>query len=438
MMFNRISGRPPRPAEIRFADPEADDAAGFEVRVGAAIAGLFFLGFLGWASLARLDSAAYAQGFLAVAGHAPVLQRDVAAKIAKVLVHEGDHVTQGQVLITFSATETSGAEGALAGRVADLEARKQRLLAELGGSRPGSGGRTAQNAILQASQAGRAEQAEADRRKIAALISQSEGYKQEIASQEAQARSIAEELSATRALEEKGYASTNRVRALERTDAALRGALAELRANAARVDEDIHVTQAQSQVAMAETRERDARELQDVEEQLSDLRPRLKALQAQLADLSLRAPVTGRVSGLAVFNGGSVATPGQKLLEITPDGGSISVQARLKPEDAGDLRLGQEVEIRLPTLGPHALPILKARLTRLSPDLIIDDRTNERYFAVEASTPSVETATSPSTLLQAMRPGLPAQVILPKRRRTLLEYLVEPLSTSLWRALREP
>lgn len=435
MIFNRMT---PKSPEIRFADPEADDAAGFEVRLGAAIAGLFFLGFLGWASLARLDSAAYAQGFLAVAGHAPVLQREVAAKVANVLVHEGDHVTQGQILITFSATEASGAEGALAGRVADLEARKQRLVTELAGSRPRSSSHTAQNAILQATQTGRADQAEADRRKIAALIRQSEGYKQDIASQEAQARSIAEELSATHALEEKGYASTNRVRALERTDAALRGALAELRANDARVEEEVRVTQAQSHAAIAETRERDARELQDVEEQLSDLRPRLKALQAQLAELSLRAPVTGRVSGLAVFNGGSVASPGQKLLEITPDGGSMSVQARVKPEDAGDLRLGQEVEIRLPTLGDHTLPLIKARLTRLSPDLIIDDRTNERYFAIEASTPSIETATSPRALLQAMRPGLPAQVILPKRRRTLLEYLLEPLSTSLWRALREP
>jgi HlyD family secretion protein len=37
-----------------------------------------------------------------------------------------------------------------------------------------------------------------------------------------------------------------------------------------------------------------------------------------------------------------------------------------------------------------------------------------------------------------MRPGLPVEVVVPLKKRTALEYFLEPLVQSLWRSFREP
>jgi HlyD family secretion protein len=36
-----------------------------------------------------------------------------------------------------------------------------------------------------------------------------------------------------------------------------------------------------------------------------------------------------------------------------------------------------------------------------------------------------------------VRPGLPAQVVVPTRSRTALQYFLEPLNQSIWRSFRE-
>jgi HlyD family secretion protein len=36
-----------------------------------------------------------------------------------------------------------------------------------------------------------------------------------------------------------------------------------------------------------------------------------------------------------------------------------------------------------------------------------------------------------------LKAGLPAQILIPLRKRTALDYLIEPLTQSLWKAGRE-
>ena len=78
-------------------------------------------------------------------------------------------------------------------------------------------------------------------------------------------------------------------------------------------------------------------------------------------------------------------------------------------------------------------------MTKLSADSFVDDKTGARYFQAEATVP-------PSVLDQLrladsdqfqLKPGLPAQVLIPLRKRTALQYLLQPLTDSLWRSFRE-
>src|SRR5207253_8587088 len=89
-----------------------------------------FVGFLGWASFARLDAAAYAAGQLTVTGQRQAVQHRDGGVVGAILVRDGQHVRQGQVVIRLSAENVVAEERALSGRFIGLLAQRARLRAE--------------------------------------------------------------------------------------------------------------------------------------------------------------------------------------------------------------------------------------------------------------------------------------------------------------------
>jgi HlyD family secretion protein len=134
-----------------------------------------------------------------------------------------------------------------------------------------------------------------------------------------------------------------------------------------------------------------------------------------------------------------VVAPGQKLLDVVPDKAGLVIEARVQPQDADDIHVGQEVEVKFPSLHDRTLPVLKGTLTKLSADSFADEKTNQRYFQAEATVP-VETLQRLKLAENGMfqlKPGLPAQVLIPLRKRTALQYLTQPLTEAIWRSFHE-
>jgi HlyD family secretion protein len=158
-----------------------------------------------------------------------------------------------------------------------------------------------------------------------------------------------------------------------------------------------------------------------------------------VANATIRAPVSGSVVGLSVFSAGSVIGPGQRLMEIVPDAAPLVVEARLSPNDIADVSLGQEAQIRLFALHDRTLPILMGKVTQVSADAFNDERTGARYFTVEVTVPvnQVIALRKAEGKTSGIRPGLPVQVMISLRKRTALEYLLEPLTQSMWTSLHE-
>lgn len=105
-----------------------------EIRSGVIIAALFFLGFGGWAALWRLDAAVAATGVLQVSGQRQTVQHREGGVVGEILVHEGQRVTRGQVLLRLAAAEVVAQERALAAEAIRLLAQRARLEAEEVGS----------------------------------------------------------------------------------------------------------------------------------------------------------------------------------------------------------------------------------------------------------------------------------------------------------------
>ncbi|MDH4384327.1 MAG: HlyD family type I secretion periplasmic adaptor subunit [Caulobacter sp.] len=427
-----------------------------ELRFGAVVVLLFFGLFLGWAAIARLDAAAYAQGVIAVAGNRQAVQIRDGGVVTAIHVTDGQAVIKGQALAEVSTTELGANERAMSGEVMSLLAQRARLNAErkAGAEVPtpsefaslGPDDRILANdaMMLQRQQfAARKSSVAAQQgvlnQRMSQLNEQITGYQRQLDANAEQLRLIGEELVGVRRLAEQGYAPETRVRALEREEASLTGDAGSLRAQVARANEAIGESRMQLLSIDRQVVEEVTGQLRDVEVRLDELQPKLGALRDQLGHAVIRAPAGGKVVGLTVFTVGGVLAPGATLMEIVPQDRALVIQASISPADADDLRLGQETQVRFTSLHERDLPILKGLLTKLSADSFVDEQSGERFFRGEISVPEAEMerirkVRGARTGLQA---GLPVEILIPLRARSALDYLLEPLLQTFWKSGRE-
>jgi HlyD family type I secretion membrane fusion protein len=427
-----------------------------EMRQSLLIGGLFFGALLGGAALVPLDSGAIASGTVAVAGNRQAVQHRDGGIVSALYVREGQTVTKGQVLVSISASEIRAAERGLTAEIFALIAQRQRLIAERDGlskinppfeftNLTGDDRVIADDAmqgqirLLDARRDVTGAQKGVLGQRSRQTREQIIGVDRQRAANREQRRLLAEEIKGMKALEAKGYASTNRIRAMERAAAGLDGEYGALSAQIARSREAIGEVSMQSLSINRTNIEEVSQQARDVSVRLDELRPKLTAARERLAQAEVRAPSSGRVVGLSVFTVGGVVSAGQMLMEIVPQDRELVISATISPRDADDIQVGQTAQVRFTAIQERNLPILKGQISRLSADSFADERTGERSFRAEIKVPETELdrirkVRPGKTVIQA---GLPAEILVPLRKRSAFAYLFEPLTRSLWLAARE-
>jgi HlyD family type I secretion membrane fusion protein len=426
------------------------------IRIGGAVAALFFVGFLGWAALAPLDAGAYAHGVIAVAGNRQAVQNREGGVVTAIRVKEGQTVAKDQILVELSASELRASERGMTGEMLTLLAQRARLVAERDGhpavaappefaNLPPEDKPLAEDALrlqrqqFQARRSSLNTQRGVLNQRILQLGQQTNGAQRQLDANREQQKLIAEELNGVQELAAKGYAPKTRVLALQRNAASLTGEDGAYRAQIARSNETIGETRLQTLSLERQMMEEVSGQLRDVQVRLDDLQPKVLAAREQLARATVRAPSSGRVVGLDVFTVGGVVAPGQTLMEIVPQDRRLVIQAKVSPNDADDLHPGQRTQIRFTSLHERDLPLLDGTLTELSADSFTDDKTGAQYFRAEVAAPpeeldKIRQVRGAQTGLQA---GLPVEVLIPLRKRSALAYLLEPLTQTFWRMGRE-
>jgi HlyD family secretion protein len=439
------------PDTILGEDPRGD------IWIGALVAFGFFVLLLGWAAFARLDAAAIAPGKLVVSGQRQTVQHRDGGIVGEIMVKEGQRVAKDQVLIRLMVPEVRAQERALSAQTISLLAQRARLQAEQAGR---STMVTPAEFATLATPADRADAEEAMRIQYAQLRTrlavinakqaslgqrtsgagnQGAGYVRQVAALDRQIASVDSELRSLSGVAEKGFVSKSRIRALERQKAELEGQRGQSLATAAQSRDLAGEARLQSLEARGTYFERAASELRDVELALSDVLPKLNAARDQAARLDIRSPASGTVVGLQVFTPGGVIAPGQKLLDVVPDRTPMNIEVRLAPEDADDVQPGQQAFVRFDSLHERRLAPLEAEVMRVSADSFVDETTGQSYFTATVEVPQSELKKI-NNFRGAdfkLRAGMPVTVEMPVRKRTALQYLLEPLTSALDRSGRE-
>ena len=443
------------------AEPEAKrhvtDDARREIRIGLIILVGFFGLFGGWAAFAALDAAVVAPGVVVVSGSRQTVQHRDGGIVTRLAVREGDRVQKNQILLELATSELAAQEEASAVQVIEMEALRARLIAEgsnlAGVPRPAAWAslppeyQAMAQTVLQRQQNEMRVRRTSLNSQIAVLNQRSEqlssrigGYQSQIASVAEQSRLIQDEVKGVRTLADRGLVPLPRLRALERTEAELQGRRGELSAAIEQAREGIGESRMEAISARQRQAEQREAQIREVDTQLAELYPKLRAVREQLERARVRAPATGRVVGLKVFTEGGVIRPGDPLMDVVPEAQPLVVEARVRPQDVDDLRVGQRSEVRFSAFTGRNVPIVKGQVTRISADRFVDEQTGEPYFKAEVVVPMDELRRLQQGTDRGerdLKSGLPVELVVPLRKRTALQYLTEPLNQSLWRSFRE-
>ena len=415
-------------------------------RIGLTLFFLVFGVFGFWSAFAPLDGAAFAPGVVTVKSYKKVVQHLEGGIVTDILARDGDLVAAGQPLLILDNTQSKASLEIVNSQFVALKMREARLVAERDSlesvsyppalalsSANAQQEVAAQNEIFAARKATNEGRIGILEQRIDQLQTQVVGMEAQRETKELLAQSFSEELADTQSLLDQGFSEKNRLRQAERSFASYSGEAAELIANVAATRVQIGETELQILQQTSEFQNEVVSELSEVQTGLKDAKERLTALQDVVRRTTIVAPDTGLVNGMQVHTIGGVVGAGAPIAEIVPESDELIVEAKVNPIDIDRVSEGQEARIRFSTFGSRA-PTIFGTLMNLSADTIPNETTGASYYLarVEVNSDSIEELGD-----LALMPGMPAEIYINTGSRTLIQYLLKPLSNAVSRSFNE-
>jgi HlyD family type I secretion membrane fusion protein len=415
--------------------------------LGVVTIALFFGGLGTWALLAPLNGAVIGSGALAVVGNRKTVQHRDGGIVSALLVQEGSVVQQGQVLIRLDDTQARAAYDVHRSELLANQALSARDLAELAGVSaidfPAS---LSPDDPVAAAVMNRERivfrnhiellkaQLDVVDQRVVQTRAQEAGAKEQLESAQRQLALAVQEEQAVAGLEHVGLAPKNRLLELDRSVEALRGQAGLLLSDVARFDSQA-VEFAAEKLRIRQAAQTDATtELREAQLRINDVLPRLAADRDTLQRLEIRAPISGQVVNLAIFTKGGVIEPGRPIMDIVPASATIVARAQIRPQDVEYLHVGQAAQVVATGFNPRDTAPIHGEVTVVSADRITDPKTGQSYFEAEVA---LRKDRADGALLRRLGPGMPVEVIVPTKARTVFDYLVGPLRESYRGAMRE-
>lgn len=119
---------------------------------------------------------------------------------------------------------------------------------------------------------------------------------------------------------------------------------------------------------------------------------------------------------------------------IIPNHDVLAIEAKVAPQDIDQVRVGQSALLRFTAFNQRITPEFQGVVSLVAADVTHDQRTNESFY-VARITPTLDSPAHASRL--ALVPGMPAEVFITIGDRTMMSYLMKPLSDQMMRAFRD-
>jgi protease secretion system membrane fusion protein len=410
------------------------------------------VGFFTWAALVPLDQGVPSPGYVSVDTKRKPVQHLQGGIVREVLVREGDWVELNQPLMRLDDSMTRADYEGVRQQYFTLKAVESRLLAEQKGSDEVTFDRTflmaaQEDARLREQMVIQLQLMRSRRQSLKASI---EINRESAVAQEAlisstrqiddnlkiQKKSLEGELLGVRDMVREGYLPVSRQLEMERQLVNLRTQIVENGNTQIRARQAVLEAQQRETITKADF-------AKEIEQQLGQLRPEIqaiaekfKAYTQQLEGVQVRSPAKGQVVGLSVQSVGSVLQPGQRIADIVPANENLLVEARVESHLIDRVRAGSEVDLRFAGFSGTSQLVVSGGILSLSSDTVTDPASPQSppfYLArIKVTTEGMKELGS-----RTLQPGMPVDVVFKTGQRTLLEYIIHPLTKRMAVSLKE-
>jgi HlyD family secretion protein len=403
----------------------------------------------GWAGTTELSGALIAPGSIVVDSNVKKVQHPTGGVVGELRVRDGDRVKAGDIVVRLDQTITRANLAIVTKGLAELAARKARLVSERDGSdtldfpdqltsREGDPEvvqiMEGERKLFELRRSARLGQKAQLRQQSGQLLEEIVGL---TAQQQAKKREIVlinRELEGVRDLFKRNLVQINRLTLLEREATRLDGEEAQLMAA---------VAQAKGKIAEIELKiiqiDQDlssevAKEMREIDAKIGEFVERKLQAEDQLQRVDIRAPQDGTVFQLAVHTVGGVIATGEPIMLIVPEADSLSVEAKVNPQDIEQVKLDQRTVLRFSSFNAATTPELNGQVSRISADVSSDQRTGQSFYTIRIAINPDELSRLGSSKLV---PGMPVECFIQTGERTVISYLLKPFRDQLKRTFRE-
>jgi adhesin transport system membrane fusion protein len=387
-----------------------------------------------WAGLTEIDEVTRAQGKVVPSGSLQVLQSLEGGVIESINVSRGDTVSKNEVVMVLGGNLFEGSYQQSQQRLLTLEIQRERLQAEVDERAPEFRERHRQAAsatvgmqldLYNSRQAKLEAELQALERK---KFQRQQELEEEISSRSTAERSLEllrSEIDILQPLVERDLASDLELLESQRRLAEAQEQLERAESGIKRLRSAIEEIADQRRATLSAFKTESLNELSRVAAEIGELTEMMPARAGQVERTNIRSPVDGTVNRVHFSTIGGVARSGDELIEIVPDNESLLVEAKIRPQDIGFIYPGQAVRVMLTAYDFARYGSLQGQVEVIGADAIEEPQTGEVYYPVEIRTDGqlLDGSGQPLTVM----PGMVADVSILSGKRTVLDYLTEPV-----------
>lgn len=445
-----------KPTSVTDVEPmssavEAPDRSKRLGRIGTWILVGGLLAFAAWAALAPLDEGVPSSATVTLDTKRKTVQHQMGGIIKEVLVREGERVQEDQPLMRLEDGAVRANYEAIRQRYLALRAMESRLLSEQAGQ-----ARVVfhedvleerkdpliarhilnQEQLLTTRRAGLAADMAVIEENIRGQEALVQSYTGMLENRQSQRRILTEQLGNIRDLVKDGYAPRNQQLDLERAVADISSAITELQGNSLRARQAIAELRQRAAARQQEYRKEIESQLAEVSREVQSDEGRLTAARGDLTRTVIRSPAAGQVVGLSFQTVGGVIPPGQRLMDIVPGDEALLLEAQIAPHLIDRVAPGLVTDVRFSTFAHSPTLVVKGEVQSVSADLLTEQTPMgpmSFYLARVRITPEGMKDLG----RHQIQPGMPAEVIIKTGERTVLTYMLHPLTRRVAASMKE-
>lgn len=408
--------------------------------------------FGSWMFLARLSSASVASGNVSVESERKSIEHISGGIVSSIYVADGQHVVKGQPLVKVEDIPNETYLNKTRLSLINYRMQYQRLLAERDGNdyfEP--------NKFLNDKQINRDEIQSIVENQKALFHSRTSRVRSQIEILDSRIRQserrievsnmmlhqnqlalgyLVDEINMHSKLLENGYTSKLQVLELMRNKALLNSDIISMQTSVESAQATLLETMRQKDALISESQAEIESSISAINEQILSTASELSRLNDIQSKTIIRSPSAGVVLGLTINSQGDIIKPGEPIMEIVPTLDELLVETLINPKDIDSVHEGLVAQVRLTSFDARTTPIIHGKVVFVAADttVIQHGQNSLNGYKVKIKLDKTELDRNPQIDLY---PGMPAEVYVILKERRPIDYLLDPLFESFFRAFRE-